>query len=155
MEISCAECGCLVDQGVRIIPCDSAECCCLGVPLAAPMETTAARIRTALNARDMDAFRALIATDATWGEDLPTACRSRDDIIRTYKRLLDEGVRGSVVETTVGPGGVACLLEVDWPDPENHGRGPRFYQVFLVRDGLITKIEGHDNRDLALTSISS
>jgi hypothetical protein len=154
MEISCAACGCLVDEGVRIIPCDSADCCCLDLPLAAPMETIAARIRTAFNTRDMDAFRVLIARDATWGEEMPTACHGRDDIIRRYQRFLDEGVGGSVVETTVGPAGVACLLEVDWPDPGNHGRGPRFYQVFLVNDGLITKIEGHDDRDLALASIS-
>lgn len=155
MEIYCADCGCLIDRDVRLIPCASPECCCLDLPLAAQMETTAARIRTAFNARDMDAFRELIANDATWGEDIPNACHNRDGIVRTYKRFLDEGVRGTVVETAVGPRGVACLLEVEWSDPENHSRGPRFYQVFLVHEGLVTKIEGHDDRDLALASISN
>jgi len=40
MEICYADCGCLVDRGVRLIACASADCCCLGLPLADPMETT-------------------------------------------------------------------------------------------------------------------
>jgi SnoaL-like domain len=121
------------------------------------MEVMAARIRTSFNARDIDTFRSLIAESATWGSDpdAPQTCRSRNDIVATYKRLLAEGVSGRVVETTAGPGGVAALLEVEWPDPGHEGRGPTFYHVFLVADGLITKIEGHDDRDLALASIST
>jgi hypothetical protein len=121
------------------------------------MEVFGARIRTSFNARDMDAFRSLIAEDARWGEDPdnPQTCHDRNDIIATYKRLLDEGVRGRVIETTAGARGVACLLEVEWPDAEDHDRGPSFYQVFLVTDGLITRIEGHDDRELALAAIST
>jgi len=158
MEIYCADCGCLVDRGVRVIPCDQSECCCLDLPTAAPMDTMAARIRTALNARDMDAFRALIAEDARWGEGGPDderTCQNRNDIISNYKRLLNEGVRGTATETTAGPLGVACLIEIDWPDDAPNPGGPILYQVFLVRDGLITHIKGMDDRDLALATISS
>lgn len=156
MEIYCADCGCLVERGVRIIPCATEGCCCLHLPTASPMETIAARIRTACNAHDMDAFRALISTDGTWGDDMDSesACKNRDDIIRTYEQLLNEGVRGTVIETTTGPRGVACLVEVEWPDPEDRDSDPRSYQVFLVADGLVTKIEGHDDRDAALVAIS-
>ena len=121
------------------------------------MEVLAARIRIAMNGRDMDAFRSLIAEDARWGED-PNAletCHSRNDIIATYKRLLAEGVRGTVTETMVGPRGVACHLEVEWPGPEHRGRGASFYQVFLVQEGVVTEIEGHDDETLALAAISS
>jgi hypothetical protein len=122
------------------------------------MDTMAARIRTALNARDMDAFRALIAEDARWGEGGPDderTCQNRNDIISNYKRLLNEGVRGTATETTAGPLGVACLIEIDWPDDAPNPGGPILYQVFLVRDGLITHIKGMDDRDLALATISS
>jgi len=122
------------------------------------MDTMAARIRTALNARDMDAFRALIAEDARWGEGGPDderTCQNRNDIISNYKRLLHQGVRGTVTETTTGPRGVACLIEIDWPEDAPNPRGRILYQVFLVRDGLISHIKGMDDRDLALATIST
>ena len=34
MAITCAECGCLVDRGVIVTPCDAyPECCCTDLPL--------------------------------------------------------------------------------------------------------------------------
>jgi ketosteroid isomerase-like protein len=158
MEIYCADCGCLVDRGVRLISCGTPECCCLDLPVAEPMVTMGAQVRTALNARDMDAFRALIAEDATWGEGGPDderTCHNRNEIIANYKRLLDQGVRGTVTETMTGPSGVACLVEIDWPDDVPNQRGPTLYQVFLVADGRITHIQGHDDRDLALAAIDT
>ena len=158
MEMYCADCGCLVDRGIRMIPCDTSACCCLDLPLAHPMETVAARIRNALNAHDMDAFRALIAEDAVWGDGGPDdmrACHNRSDIIATYSRLLDQGVRGTVTETMTGPAGVAAVVEIEWPDDAPNRRGPRLYQVFRVTDGLITRIEGHDDRDVAIAALSA
>src|SRR5580698_8868172 len=141
MEIECADCGCFVEQGVRLIPCGTPECCCVELPTAEPMETIAARLRHAFNARDMDAFRQLIAEDARWGEDDPDddrTCRNRNDIIATYQRLIDQGVRGTVTETTTGPGGVVCLIEIEWPGNAPNQRGSTLYQAFLVTDGLST-----------------
>jgi hypothetical protein len=158
MEVYCADCGCLVDHGVRLISCDTRECCCVDLPIADAMATLAARLRHALNVRDMDAFRALIAEDARWGEGGPDderTCQNRNDIIATYKRLLDQGVRGRVTETTTGPGGVVCLVEIEWPDDAPNRRGPTQYQAFFVTDGLITHIQGHDDRDLALAAIAT
>jgi hypothetical protein len=68
--------------------------------------------------------------------------------------LLDQGVRGTVTETATGPGGIVCLIEITWPDDAPNRRGTRLYQVFLVTDGLITRITGSDNRDLALAAIA-
>jgi hypothetical protein len=158
MQIYCADCGCLVDHGTRLISCESSECCCLDLPIAEPMAAMAARLRDAINTRDMDAFRALIAEDARWGEGGPDdlrTCHDRNEIIATYKRLLEQGVRGTVTETTTGPGGVACLVEIDWPDDASNRRGPLLYQVFLVTGGLITRIRGCDDRDLALAAIGT
>jgi ketosteroid isomerase-like protein len=122
------------------------------------METFATQLRTAFNARDIDTFRGLLAEDARWGEDpeTPNTCHNRAEIIAHLKRLLDEGVRASMTETTTGPHGVACVLEVEWPGPENPAPDRHsLYQVYVVTDGLVTEIQGHDDRDSALAAISS
>jgi len=64
-------------------------------------------------------------------------------------------VRGTVTETTTGPYGVVCLVEIEWPDDAPNRRGPTLYQVFLVANGLVTCIQGHDDRDLAIAAISN
>ena len=61
-----------------------------------------------------------------------------------------------MTETTTGPRGIACLLEVEWPDPENAPPGrSSFYQVFIVTDGLVTEIQGQNDQDSALAAIST
>jgi hypothetical protein len=158
MEMYCAACGCLVNSEVRLISCDTSECCCLGLPMAAPMETLAVRVRDAINARDMGAFRALIADDARWGYGGPDdarTCQNRHEIIANYKRLLAEGMRGTVTETATGPRGLVCVVEMQWPDNASNERGPAVYQAFFVTDGLITLIQGHENLDLAVAAIAT
>jgi hypothetical protein len=158
MEIYCADCGCLVERGVVIIPCGTDECCCAQLPVAEPMETMAARVRPAFNTRDIDTFRGLLAEDARWGEDpdAPNTCHNRSDIIAHLKQLLDEGVRASIVETTTGPRGLACLLEVAWPDPQDAPPDRlSFYQVYVIIDGLVTEIQGYDDHVSAITAVSN
>jgi hypothetical protein len=154
----CAECGCLIDRGVRVIPCETPECCCLHLPAAEPMRIMAARIRTSFNARDINTLRSLLAENATWGEDPEgdSFCHDRNDIIRNLKRLLAEGIQATIVDTTTGPRGIAAHLTVDWPNSET-AREDRvdFFQVYVVPEGLVTEIHGHDNRDSALASIST
>jgi ketosteroid isomerase-like protein len=122
------------------------------------VETLATQLRTAFNTRDIDTFRGLLAKDAHWGEDpgAPTTCHNRSEIIAHFKRLLHEGVRASITETTAGPRGIACLLEVEWPNPKNAPFDRfNFYQVYVVTDGRITEIQGHDDRASALAAISN
>jgi hypothetical protein len=33
VRIECAECGCIVDSGVRLVPCGKPECCCRDLPM--------------------------------------------------------------------------------------------------------------------------
>ena len=106
----------------------------------------------------MTAFRSLIADGAKWGDGGPDderTCHNRNEIIATYKRLLADGVRGTVTETATGPRGVVCTLDVEWPDGSPNRRGPTLYQAFFVANGLVTRIVGHDDRDRAIASISS
>ena len=120
-------------------------------------EGLATRLRAAFNARDIDTLRSLLAKDATWGEhpNGESFCHDRDAIVRHLKQLLAEGVRATIVKTTTGPRGIAASLEVEWPDPEDAPPDRiNFCQVYVVTDGLVTEIEGHDDEDSALAAIS-
>ena len=114
-------------------------------------------LQTAFNARDIDTLRSLLAEDATWGEDPESEhfCHDRDAVIAHVKRLLDEGVQATIAETTTGPLGIAVRVHVDWPDPDdNRPDLQTVHQAYLVTDGLVTEIHGHDDQDSALAAIS-
>lgn len=49
VEMSCADCGCLVERGVRISLCGKPECCCLEFPTRASPETLAEKIQAAFD----------------------------------------------------------------------------------------------------------
>src|SRR5437867_907821 len=70
VEIYCADCGCLVERGVRVVPCGTAGCCCLDLPirLRTP-DQIADQLRTAFATKDLDALGRLLANDARWGDD--------------------------------------------------------------------------------------
>jgi hypothetical protein len=126
--------------------------------MAEPMQALAARTRRSFNAHDIDTMRSLMADDATWGEDPDgdSFCHDRDAIISNLERLLAEGIHAVIVDTTTGPRGIAAHIQVEWPDPAT-ARADRddFFQVYVVTDGLITEIHGHDNRDSAMAAIST
>jgi hypothetical protein len=155
MEVYCTGCGCLVDHDVRIVPCNSAACCCMGLPIQLrTVDEVADQLRSAFGTKDLAALGRLLASDARWGDDNhPNRCRSRSDVVATFERLLDEGVDGEVAETIIGPNGVALLLHVGWPD-SYEGRGVDFYQAYLVREGVITEIQHHDDRSSAVAALS-
>lgn len=120
-------------------------------------ETLATRLRAAFNARDIDALRSMLAEDATWGEDPngESFCHDRNEIIRRLKQLLAEGIRPEIVDTTTGPHGIAAQVEVEWPDLEGARRDRiSFSQVYIVTDGLVTEIHGHDDKYSALAAIA-
>jgi hypothetical protein len=120
-------------------------------------EGLATQLRTAFNARDVDAFRSLLAEAATWGDDPDSEsyCHDRDDIIRHLKRLLAEGVRATMLRTATGNRGIAVHLEVEWPAPDD-ARSERVsvFQVYVVVDGLVREIHGCDDFDAALAAIT-
>ncbi len=151
----CAECGCLVEHGVRIVPCEKAECCCLAVRVQArTVEQIADQLRSAFAHKDLDALGTMLADDARWGDDdHPNRCRSRSDVIGTFRRMLGEGVDGSVTETVIRPKGVALKLHVQWPNP-GEGRGVNFWQSYIVTDGLIAEIQRHDDRRSAVAAVA-
>jgi hypothetical protein len=155
MEMYCAECGCLVERGVRVVPCGTAACCCLSLPVQRrTVEQVGVRLEAAFASRDLDALGRLLAVDARWGDDdHPNKCRSRSDVVGTFERLLGQGVEGSVTESRTGPKGVAVKLHVQWPNSDD-GRGVNFWQSYIVSDGVVTEIQRHDDRRSAVAAVS-
>lgn len=151
----CADCGCLVDAGVRLSTCDGPDCCCAALPVREVLETMAAQIRTAFEARDMTMFGALLAEGARWGDDgAPNRCRSRAEVVATLQRLIDAGVSGEVLDLKTGPAGVLCHLRAHWPGhPGLTGRDELFH-LYRARDGEIIEIEPYDEREAAEAALS-
>jgi hypothetical protein len=120
-------------------------------------EALATQLRTAFNGRDINTLRSLLAEGATWGEDPhgESFCHDRDGIVRRLKQLLAAGVHATIVETRTGTRGIAALVEVEWSKAED-ARPDRigYAQAYVVIDGCITEIHGHDDIDSALAAVS-
>lgn len=156
MELYCADCGCLVERGIRVAPCKTVECCCLDLPIQPrTVAQIADRIEAAFATKDLDLLGRVLAEDARWGDDdSPDKCRSRSDVIGTFDQLLAGGVDGTVTETIVGDNGVVVLLHVEWPDPGD-GRDVDLFQAYLIQDGAVTEIQPHDDQLSAVRAIST
>jgi ketosteroid isomerase-like protein len=116
----------------------------------------AGRICAAYEGADLDAFGALLAEDARWGDDdHPNRCRSRADVLRTFTSWVNSGVTARVLRVDSGPHGVLCRLHVDWIDPADRARGADFFHVFMISGGLITEIRRYDDPASAAQAIGS
>ena len=120
-------------------------------------DALAAQLQVAFNARDIDTLRSLLAEGATWGEDPEGAsfCHDRAAIIRDVQQLFDQGVEATIVDTTTGPKGIAVRLHVEWPGPEDQRpEAQTIYQAYMVTDGLVVEIHGHDDEASALAAVT-
>ena len=108
------------------------------------------KVRTALETRDLDAFGALLSYDVRWGDDdHPRRCRSRSDVLATFRRLMDDGVEADITELVAGTNGLLCGLAVKWPTPGDHPSERTLFHVYLVRDHHIVEIQPYDDRESA------
>ncbi len=156
VTIACADCGCLVERGVRVSTCAIDGCCCSELPTRQSLDDIAAQVTAAFEARDLVSFGALLADDARWGDDdAPNKCRSRRDVVGTFERLLASGVSGAVTETRTGPAGILCHLRVHWPDPTDPVRRDEVLHLYRVRGGQIVAIEPFDDRLAAEAALAS
>jgi ketosteroid isomerase-like protein len=111
----------------------------------------AARLRRAYESRDLDSFSALLAEDVRWGDDAhPHRCRNRRDVLRTYRRVMGEGVDAEITEMREGAGGILCGLRVRWDDATVD---PTMYHVYLLRGDRIAEIRRYDDRPHAARAV--
>lgn len=157
MEIICAECGCLVDRGIRLHVCGDATCCCTELAIETGI-SFATRITSALELGDLDTFGRFLSLDALWGapeQSVPT-CQNREQILAWYENARTTGIRASVIETVVLDDHILVGLEVTGPTPSNDGDGPRErWQVLTYDNGQITSICGYPTRDTAESAVAS
>lgn len=147
VSTTCADCGCLVDRGVRMVRCGTEGCCCEELPTKELLDELARHITAAFAARDVGSFAELLAPDVRWGDDdAPNRCRSRADVIATFQRLLADGVGGEVTSTRTGAAGVLCRLRVHWPEPDLRERRGHLFHLYRVRSGQIVEIVPYGER---------
>ena len=153
--MTCADCGCLVEAGVRLSTCDGPSCCCSALPTSEALDDMAAQIRVAFESRDMTSFGALLADDARWGDDdAPNKCRSRAEVVGTFQRLIAGGVAGEVADLRTGPAGVLCHLRVHWPGPGGPPGRDEVFHLYRVRNGRVIEIQAYDDHEAAETALS-
>jgi ketosteroid isomerase-like protein len=156
VEVACAQCGCVVDRGLRLVPCGDGACCCRALSTRASLEALAAQVGEALGSRDLDAFGEVLAEDVRWGDDdAPNACRTRAEVLGVFSSFVEDGARGEVSDLEVGPAGVLCLLRVHWPEATGRGRRTELFHLYRVRDGRIVEIEPFDERDAARAALAT
>lgn len=108
-------------------------------------------VRAALSSQDPEAFGALLAPGATWGDpNDPRGCASRDDILEMLRAGAASGATAEVAECVGGDDAVLVVLDVRWP---RRGTGPlerrRVVQLYEVAGGRIVRVEGYEDRDTA------
>jgi len=114
----------------------------------------AERVKTALEASDLIAFRELLDPDARWGpsDDPAAGCHNRDEVLAWYERGRDEGMRATVTEVVVGTEKLLVGLKVaGTPAAIEQGGETDRWQVLTLRGGRVVDIRAFDDRDEAAT----
>jgi ketosteroid isomerase-like protein len=117
-------------------------------------EEVAGRLKSALEASDLDALGELLDPDLRWGppSDPSPPCRTREQVITGYTRGKNSGATARVCEIVVLGNRILVGLEVTGTRStvERGGRVAR-WQVHTVRDGRVVDIVGFDQRGEAIT----
>jgi hypothetical protein len=120
------------------------------------IQETAALVRRALAAEDVDAFAELLDPAVTWGAPGATnpTCKSREQVLAWYQRGRDAGVRGSVYDVEVLGNRLLVSMSVRGTEnaKERGGAALRF-QVLTVRSGMVVDIVGFDDKADALAYV--
>jgi len=110
----------------------------------------AERVRAAITARDLDEFARLLSDDVRWGNDEhPRRCRSRSDVLATFRQLMKAGAEGDITELVAGTNGLLCGLLVRLPGPGDHSIERTIFHVYLASDQHIVEIQPYEDRGAA------
>ncbi len=106
----------------------------------------AAKVRTALEAADLDAFADLLDPHVTWGApgDPSPPCQSRQQVLEWYRQGRAEGRRAHVLDVIAHDDKVLVAMTIR-PGHDRPGeREAQRWQVLTVAGGRVTDIRGYD-----------
>ena len=103
----------------------------------------AARVRTALEAADVEQFGALLSPDVKWGPpgNSTPPCRNRGQVLEWYAKGRAQGRRATVSEVEVHGNALLVGLRLD--------EGGERWQIMRVGEDGVNDIRGYDNRSSA------
>jgi hypothetical protein len=105
-------------------------------------EDFTARLRSALESSDLDAYAALLAEDVRWGD----TCHNRADVLTHLADRRAAGIETTLTECSPGHNAVLVGFTIREPSHGGSTRERSAYQVLGLRGGLIADISGYPSR---------
>ena len=103
-----------------------------------------------LESANFQEFAAALAPDVVWVGLRPgQLCRSRDEVIATFREALETGRSGAPEVVAETEGRIVVDPHVEPPAPE----APELHFVFVVEDERIVEMRDYPNRRAALEAV--
>ena len=103
-----------------------------------------------LESADFQEFAASLAPDVVWVGLRPgQLCRSRDEVIATFREALESGKSGS--PEVVAERDRSLVVDPHVEPPYEHA--PELHHVFVVEEGRIVEMRDYPNRAAALEAV--
>ena len=103
-----------------------------------------------LESADFEEFAASLAPDVVWVGLRPgQLCRSREQVVATFRRALESGKSGSPEVVAEADGLIVVDPHVEPPLEE----APELHHVFVVEERRIVEMRDYPNRRAALGAV--
>ena len=120
----------------------------MGTRVKPAIDVIADRVRSALDAADLEQFADLLDPKVTWGApgDPSPPCQSRAQVLAWYSKGREAGRRGQVRTVRTHGDKIVVAMTVTSPDDAGSDR----WQVLTVANGRVADIRGYDGEAEAL-----
>ena len=104
-------------------------------------------VREVIERQDFDGFAAALAPDVVWVGVLPgQLCRTREQVLATFRAALEAGVQAS--PEILAESGEALVVDFHpQPPPE---LAPQLHQIFVLNDEQVVELRDFPDRRSAL-----
>jgi ketosteroid isomerase-like protein len=103
-----------------------------------------------LESADFEEFAASLAPDVVWVGLRPgQLCRSREQVVATFRRALESGKSGSPEVVAEMEGLIVVDPHIEPPNPD----APELHFVFVVEEGRIVEMRDYASRAAALEAV--
>ena len=103
-----------------------------------------------LESADFEEFAASLAPEVVWvGLEPGQLCRTRDEVLATFRQALESGKSGTPEVVAEAEGMIVVDPHVEPP----YEHAPELHHVFVVEDGRIVEMRDYPNRRAALEAV--